>query len=87
VQLALYKYDSCGYCRWVLQTIRELGLEDRIELRDVLRDPGRRQELIEARGRGTVPVLRIESDGDVDWMGESRDIIAWLKNRFDTPSS
>lgn len=82
MRLALYKYDSCGYCRWVLRTIEELGLEGRIELRDVLREPSRREELFEARGRGTVPVLRIESDEGVRWMGESRDIIAWLKERF-----
>lgn len=83
MQLALYKYDTCGYCRWVMQTISELGVTDTIELRDVLREPRFREELFEARGRGTVPVLRIEDEsGEVQWMGESRDIVAWLKERF-----
>ncbi len=82
MQLSLYKYDTCGFCRWVMQTIGELGIADQIELRDVLREPRFRDELFEARGRGTVPVLRIEDDGEVEWMGESRDIIAWLKRRF-----
>ncbi|MAQ18555.1 MAG: glutaredoxin [Sandaracinus sp.] len=83
MKLALYKYDTCGYCARVLRTIRSMGLEDRIELRDVLRDPARREELFEARGRGTVPVLRIEDDaGAVRWMGESRDIVTWLETTF-----
>lgn len=84
MKLALYKYDTCGYCRWVMQTLGDLGIADDVELRDVLREPRFREELFEARGRGTVPVLRIEDDqGDVEWMGESRDIIAWLMQRFD----
>ena len=82
MQLSLYKYDTCGYCRWVIQTIRELGLEDRIEMRDVLHEPRYREELRDARGRGTVPVLRIEDGDSVEWMGESHDIIRWLKERF-----
>lgn len=82
MQLALYKYDTCGFCRRVMMAIRELGLEDRVEYRDVLREPSHREALFEARGRGTVPVLRMEDESGVRWMGESRDIIAWLRERF-----
>ena len=41
-----------------------------------------------ARGRGTVPVLRIvegegEGDGARDeWMPESRDIVSWLRREY-----
>ena len=83
MKLALYKYDTCGYCRLVMRVVDELGIGDRVEMRDVLRSPERRAELYQARGRGTVPVLRIEDDeGSVQWMGESRDIAAWLRSRF-----
>jgi len=83
MQLALYKYDTCGFCRRVRMAIEELGVAEQVELRDVLREPKFSEELWQARGRGTVPVLRIEDDaGEVEWMGESRDIIAWLNQRF-----
>ena len=83
VNLALYKYDSCGYCARVIRTIEALDMEDEVEMRDVLMDPDNRQDLFDARGRGTVPVLRIEDEeGNVQWMGESREIVAWLEARF-----
>jgi glutathione S-transferase len=78
--LALYHYDTCGYCarvRWVLE---QLGVE--VELRDVLEDPQHMEDLVAARGRRTVPVLRIAKDGGDEWMPESRDIIAYLERRF-----
>lgn len=75
--LALYVTDGCGYCRRVLQTIRELGVE--VEVRDLNEDPEHRRALLEARGRGTVPVLRIGRDV---WLPESMDIIAYLHERF-----
>ena len=40
-------------------------------------------ELIEARGRATVPVLRITSPGGEErWMPESRDIVHYLEKTF-----
>ena len=84
MHLALYKYDSCGYCQRVMRAIDALGLREHIEMRDVLVDPAHRQAVVDARGRGTVPVLRIDrEDGtDVEWMGESADIVAWLYDQF-----
>lgn len=75
--LALYAYPSCGYCEDVRVAIRELGLE--IEERDVRKSPEHLQALVAARGRRTVPVLRI---GEDRWMPESQDIIAYLYERF-----
>lgn len=88
--LALYKYDACGYCQSVLRAIADLGIEDEVELRDTLVDPAHRKALVAATGRATVPVLRIEEprdEGDegepaVRWLPESRDIIAYLYERF-----
>ena len=78
--LALYHFASCSYCAMVRRTIEELGMS--VELRDITQDPKWREELLAARGRGTVPVLRCESaDGSVRWMPESRDIIKYLRKR------
>ena len=80
--LSLYHYPSCGYCRMVLGTIEGLGIE--IELRDIHGEPERMRELVEATGRQTVPCLRIEDAGQIEWMHESRAIIAYFGQRFGT---
>ena len=80
-KLALYYYDACPFCQLVLREIRDLGVD--VELRNVLHTPEYREELIDVRGRGTVPVLRIMSgDGSDRWMPESRDIVRYLGQRF-----
>jgi len=79
--LALYHFDSCPYCRYVRSSARELGLD--LELRDVREDAERLRELVDATGIQMVPCLRIEeADGGVRWMHESRDIVAYLTERF-----
>jgi len=50
-----------------------------VEMRDIHQDRKWQDELIAVRGRQTVPVMRIETpDGQVEWMGESRDIVRYL---------
>ncbi len=79
--LALYQYAGCPFCLRVRHALRRLGIE--IELRDTLAEAAYRDEVLEATGRGTVPVLRIEEeDGGVHWMPESADIVAYLQQRF-----
>ncbi|MEM1417193.1 MAG: glutathione S-transferase N-terminal domain-containing protein [Myxococcota bacterium] len=80
--LALYHYDACGYCAEVRSALDALGVD--AELRDVLApDRVHRQELRDATGATTVPVLRIEeADGTTRWLPESQDIVAWLYERF-----
>jgi len=80
--LSLYGYPQCPFCQRVLRAIQSLGLE--VELRNTLLEPDRREELLDALGRGTVPVLRIEGEeeGDVEWLPESADIVAYLEERF-----
>lgn len=78
-KLALYLSETCGYCWRVQQAIRRLGVS--VELRDIWAQASHRNELLQARKRGTVPVLRIETEaGHVSWMPESRDIIRYLEN-------
>ena len=78
--LSLYYFPACPYCRRVLRAMDELELA--LELRDIRAEPQRRAELVAARGRGTVPVLRISGEGEDEWLPESLDIVAYLKKRF-----
>ena len=75
--LTLYHYPSCPFCRRVFLALRDLGVE--IAQRNIFGDEGALQELMAARGRPTVPVLRIrEQNGSDQWMPESADIIEFL---------
>jgi glutathione S-transferase len=78
--LSLYHFDSCPYCQRVRRVLAELGVE--VELRDIEEDRGHLRALLEARGRRTVPVLRIRGAEGDEWMPESADIIAYLRRRF-----
>ena len=79
-RLSLYVMPGCPFCRTVLETIDRLRLK--VELRDVVADENARRDLMAARGRLTVPVLRCTSSGVDRWMPESADIVAYLKRRF-----
>lgn len=76
-QYALYQYDSCPFCQRVRRFLNSAGI--RMELRDTLRDPAARRELIEGGGRATVPCLRIDRGDEVLWLYESLDIIDYLQ--------
>ena len=76
-KLALYVTPLCGYCHYVIGTIKELGLE--VEIRDVMADQRDLEDLYKARNRTTVPVLRITDNGEDQWMPESRDIVEYLQ--------
>ncbi len=82
--LALYEFEACPFCVKTRRAIRRLGLN--IERRDARNDPGWQQELVDQGGRYQVPCLRIpEADGEVRWLYESNDIIAYLRARFGRP--
>jgi glutathione S-transferase len=84
--LSLYHKPSCSYCVQVRMAAERLGIA--LELRDVRQEPRWRNELLAARGRGTVPVLRIDhADGTSRWMPESLDIIRYLKMLVDQPEA
>lgn len=80
-KLALYYFDGCPFCNMVRKAIDRLGVD--VELRNIMTDAGHRDALIAARGRPTVPVLKIDSpDGEARWMPESRDIVAYLEKTY-----
>lgn len=80
-KFALYHFNGCPFCNMVRATIGRLGID--VELRDIHESTQHRDDLIEVRGRATVPVLRITSpDGEERWMPESRDIVRYLEMTF-----
>lgn len=80
-KLALYKYDGCPFCAMVRSAIDRLGID--VELRDIFENSQHRDDLITARQRATVPVLRITTPANEDrWMPESRDIVRYLETTY-----
>ena len=80
-KLALYHFDGCPYCRRVRGAIDRLGLD--VELRDIHDDSKHWDDLVGVRGRGTVPVLKIDSpEGTERWMPESADIVRYLDKNY-----
>ncbi len=78
---SLYQLPTCPFCVKVRRSMRRLNLP--LELRDVRSDARHRQDLIEGGGRMKVPCLRIDHEGgQTEWMYESDDIVAFLKQRF-----
>ncbi len=77
----LYQYDSCPFCGMVRRFLDAKQIE--LPMRDTLRDPHARAELVAGGGRPTVPCLKITGeDGQVRWMYESMDIMRYLDARF-----
>lgn len=84
IALSLYHKPSCGYCAQVRLAAERLGIA--LELRDVREEPRWREELVAARGRARVPVLRIDhADGSTRWLPESLEIIRYLKSLAEHP--
>ena len=78
--LVLYQFRACPFCVKVRHAMRRMGLN--IELRDARGDPDSAAELRHEGGRYQVPCLRIEENGEIKWLYESSDIVAWLEQRF-----
>ena len=79
--LALYMTPTCPFCLFVLNTIGQLNID--VELRDVSANANHYEDLVKARKRATVPVLRITTpDGASRWMPESRDIAQYLVSTY-----
>lgn len=80
-KLALYHSSGCPYCLLTRRAIDRLALD--VRLRNIDSDPEALRELVSGGGRRTVPCLRIDADdGRRRWMYESRDIVAYLEERF-----
>jgi len=76
--MSLYQFEACPFCVKVRRSMKRNALN--IELRDAKNDATHRDTLQQQGGRVKVPCLRIEqNDGSVQWMYESKDIIAYLE--------
>lgn len=74
MKLELYMFETCPYCRRVLNYLDESGRTD-VELHNIHKNTEDRQRLIEVGGMEQVPCLFVDGVP----MYESLDIIDWLK--------
>ena len=80
-QFILYHFQACPFCIKVRRVIKRLGLK--IEMRDAQNNPQYKEELIKGGGEYQTPCLRItKSDGSVQWMYESSDIVKFLEEPY-----
>jgi glutaredoxin len=78
--MEIYQFEACPFCVKVRRFLKAEGIS--LPLRDAKVEPYR-SELIKGGGMYQVPCLKIQrSDGSVEWMYESDDIIAFLRNRM-----
>ncbi len=79
--LVLYQFKTCPFCIKTRRAIKRLSLK--IEMRDAQHDAQARAQLLEGGGRLKVPCLRlVDEAGEVRWLYESDDIIAYLQACF-----
>jgi glutaredoxin len=78
--LSLYQFRACPFCVRTRRVIRQLNLP--IALLDAMNDAVARETLLAEGGAIKVPCLRIDDNGSVTWMYESKVIIAYLQQRF-----
>lgn len=77
--LKLYQFYACPFCIKTRRTIKRLNLP--METRNA--QAGQfRAELLAGGGEVKVPCLRVKEGGDITWMYESSDIMAYLDKRF-----
>jgi len=77
--LSLYQFHACPFCVKVRRALHKLNVN--IELYDAKTDKIG-NELLKEGGKRKVPCLRIEENGGVQWMYDSKSIIQYLQNSF-----
>lgn len=80
MKLELFYYDQCPFCQKVLRGVDELGLNNKITLRNTLNDHQSRDYHIKKSGRTTVPCLYIDDTP----LFESSDILNWLSKNINS---
>lgn len=78
--MSLYQFKRCPFCVRTRRNIHQLNLP--IEYRDASRGSPHREVLETQGGQVKTPCLRIEENGETQWLYESSDIIAFLHQRF-----
>ena len=76
MELVLYKFDSCPFCKKVQRFLKEHQIE--VPMRDVLFDKEAKADLLRIGGKTQVPCLIIEGQP----LYESNDIIDWFKTHY-----
>lgn len=76
--LELFKFDTCPFCRKVMDYIESTGRTD-ILYYDIHKDPAAAERLVETGGKEQVPCLFIDGEP----LYESLDIINWLEDHPD----
>ncbi|MBQ9157616.1 MAG: glutaredoxin [Eubacterium sp.] len=74
MKLKLYMFETCPFCRKVINAIQESGRTD-IEMHDIHKSEADRMYLRTVGGKEQVPCLFIDGKP----LYESTDIIIWLK--------
>lgn len=84
-KLSLYQYKACPFCVKVRRAMKRNSLN--IQTYDAKRSETSRNELVDGGGKLKVPCLRVESnEGNVCWIYDSSDIIAYLESGLTTNS-
>ena len=81
VGLELFKFDTCPYCRRVLDYLEERSVKE-IRLRDIRTEEGAADELVVRGGKQQVPALFVDGVP----LYESADILAWLDTQVASPA-
>jgi glutaredoxin len=80
-QLALYHFKTCPFCIKVRHEMARLSLP--IPLRETQYDEHNRAALMQGGGKIQTPCLQITNpQGEIQWLYESKVIIAYLQERF-----
>ena len=78
--LSLYQFYACPFCVKTRRALHRLNLP--VETRDAQHDAEHRSALEAGGGKVQVPCLRIDGPDGTRWLYESKDIIAYLEQRF-----
>ena len=79
-KLSLYQFNACPFCVKVRRQMKRLSLN--IECRDAKDNAQHKADLLAGGGQVKVPCLRIEHQGETQWLYESSDIVAYLNQTF-----
>ena len=74
MKLELFTFETCPYCRRVMNAIEQSGRTD-VEYHDIHKNPDDYKRLLAEGGMDQVPCLFIDGKP----LYESGDIIAWLE--------
>lgn len=73
--LTLFKKDACPFCQKVMGFLQANGIE--IPMKDIVKNPEYKDELVEKGGKNQVPCLMIGEEP----LYESDDIIQYFKDK------